>query len=75
MGDMGDPPGRMLDLLSLLQTRRSWGGEELATRLEVPPNRIALGGRSFGGRMCSLAVAEGVRAALSVSVIIAVGVG
>jgi predicted DNA-binding transcriptional regulator YafY len=32
---MGDTPGRMLKLLSLLQSRQSWGGEELAERLEV----------------------------------------
>jgi uncharacterized protein len=34
----------------------------LADRLAVPPTRIAVGGRSFGGRMCSLAVAEGLPA-------------
>lgn len=31
----------------------------LATRSGLPPARIALGGRSFGGRMCSVAVADG----------------
>jgi hypothetical protein len=31
----------------------------LAERLDVPPQRIAVGGRSFGGRMCSMAVADG----------------
>jgi len=36
---------------------------ELAGRLHVKPNRIALGGRSMGGRMGSLAVAEGLPAA------------
>ncbi|WP_200882128.1 helix-turn-helix transcriptional regulator [Nocardia brasiliensis] len=30
-----DLPARMLRLLSLLQTRRSWAGHELAERLEV----------------------------------------
>jgi len=35
----------------------------LAHRLSVGPGRIAVGGRSFGGRMCSLAVAEGMEAA------------
>src|SRR5579864_293305 len=35
----------------------------LADRLSVPLTRIAVGGRSFGGRMCSLAVAEGLTAA------------
>src|SRR6516165_8017508 len=34
----------------------------LAERLSVPPNRIVLGGRSFGGRMCSMAVADGLEA-------------
>jgi hypothetical protein len=33
----------------------------LADRLSVPAERIAIGGRSFGGRMCSLAAAEGLR--------------
>jgi hypothetical protein len=40
----------------------------LAARLDVPASRIALGGRSMGGRMCSLAVAEGVEAAALVLV-------
>jgi predicted alpha/beta-hydrolase family hydrolase len=35
----------------------------LAARLEVAPGRLALGGRSMGGRMCSMAVAEGLDAA------------
>jgi predicted alpha/beta-hydrolase family hydrolase len=33
----------------------------LAEQLAVPIGRIAIGGRSFGGRMCSLAAAEGLR--------------
>ena len=37
--------------------------EALAGRLDVPADRIALGGRSFGGRACSVAVAEGLPAA------------
>ena len=32
---------------------------ELADRLGVPTSRVAVGGRSMGGRMCSMAVAEG----------------
>ena len=40
----------------------------LAERLSVPPNRIVLGGRSFGGRMCSMAVADGLEAAALVLV-------
>ncbi len=35
----------------------------LAARTGVVPERIVLGGRSMGGRMCSLAVAEGLPAA------------
>jgi predicted alpha/beta-hydrolase family hydrolase len=40
----------------------------LAQRAGVGPERIALGGRSLGGRMCSMAVAEGQRAAALVLV-------
>ncbi|MEY2475877.1 MAG: uncharacterized protein QOG87_1192, partial [Actinomycetota bacterium] len=36
---------------------------ELAARADVAPAAIALGGRSMGGRMCSMAVAEGLPAA------------
>jgi hypothetical protein len=36
---------------------------ELADRLGVPTRRIAIGGRSMGGRMCSMAVAEGLEVA------------
>lgn len=35
----------------------------LAERTGAPPDRLLLGGRSMGGRMCSLAVAEGLPAA------------
>jgi predicted alpha/beta-hydrolase family hydrolase len=35
----------------------------LATRADVDPAAIVLGGRSMGGRMCSMAVAEGLPAA------------
>ena len=35
----------------------------LAARAGVDPSRLVLGGRSMGGRMCSLAVAEGLPAA------------
>jgi predicted alpha/beta-hydrolase family hydrolase len=40
----------------------------LAERLQVPVSEIAVGGRSFGGRMCSMAVAEGLDAAALVLV-------
>ena len=35
----------------------------LVAEARCRPNRLVLGGRSFGGRMCSLAVAEGLPAA------------
>ena len=35
----------------------------LAEKSGLPPERIVLGGRSMGGRMCSMAVAEGLPAA------------
>lgn len=37
--------------------------ETFSTRLGVPGTAVALGGRSMGGRMCSMAVAEGLPAA------------
>jgi predicted DNA-binding transcriptional regulator YafY len=40
MCDVGDTPGRMLELLSLLQSRHSWGGAELAERLEVTERTV-----------------------------------
>jgi predicted alpha/beta-hydrolase family hydrolase len=40
----------------------------LARRLGVPTGHIAVGGRSFGGRMCSLAVAGGLEVAALVLV-------
>ncbi|HUR76379.1 MAG TPA: alpha/beta family hydrolase [Acidimicrobiales bacterium] len=39
------------------------GAAELARRAHARPTSLALGGRSMGGRICSLAVAEGLRAA------------
>jgi hypothetical protein len=35
------------------------GGAALSASTGLAPERIALGGRSMGGRMCSMAVAEG----------------
>jgi predicted alpha/beta-hydrolase family hydrolase len=35
---------------------------ELVARAGIAPNALALGGRSFGGRMCSMAVADGLPA-------------
>jgi predicted alpha/beta-hydrolase family hydrolase len=37
--------------------------EALVAREAIDPGRLVLGGRSFGGRMCSMAVAEGLPAA------------
>ncbi|HMC39014.1 MAG TPA: YafY family protein [Acidimicrobiales bacterium] len=37
---MGDTPGRMLELLGLLQARASWSGAELAERLEVTERTV-----------------------------------
>ncbi|MGD0381379.1 MAG: alpha/beta family hydrolase [Acidimicrobiales bacterium] len=42
--------------------------ESLARTLGVAPRRVALGGRSMGGRMCSMAVAGGLPAAALVLV-------
>jgi hypothetical protein len=42
--------------------------DTLAERLDAPTGRIAIGGRSFGGRMCSLAAAEGLEVAALVLV-------
>lgn len=50
-----------------IETVRTAAGA-LAERLGVPVDRIAVGGRSFGGRMCSMAVAEGLEAAALVLV-------
>jgi hypothetical protein len=51
-----DPPALCIETIRAAAT-------ELAERLDVPIGRIALGGRSMGGRMCSMAVAEGLGAA------------
>lgn len=37
---MGDTPGRMLRLLSLLQSKPSWGGAELAARMKVTERTV-----------------------------------
>ncbi|HET6794330.1 MAG TPA: alpha/beta family hydrolase, partial [Acidimicrobiales bacterium] len=51
----------------LIDTVRSATGE-LAGRLGGPTARIAAGGRSMGGRMCSMAAAEGLAVAALVLV-------
>jgi uncharacterized protein len=50
-----------------IQTIRT-ATSELADRLGVPTSRVAVGGRSMGGRMCSMAVAEGLEVAALVLV-------
>ena len=40
MGSVGDTPGRMLELLGLLQARPSWSGSELAGRLEITERTV-----------------------------------
>jgi predicted alpha/beta-hydrolase family hydrolase len=37
--------------------------EEFVDELGLSPDRLVLGGRSYGGRMCSIAVAQGLPAA------------
>jgi uncharacterized protein len=56
-----DPPAVCIETI-----RRATS--ELADRLGVPTSRVAAGGRSMGGRMCSLAVAEGLEVAALVLV-------
>ena len=56
-----DPPAVCIDTVRVASTA-------LADRLGVDTSRIAVGGRSFGGRMCSMAVAEGLEAAALVLV-------
>jgi uncharacterized protein len=56
-----DPPAVCIDTVRAASTA-------LADRLGVNMSRIAAGGRSFGGRMCSLAVADGLVAAALVLV-------
>jgi hypothetical protein len=51
-----------------IQTIRT-ATSELARRLGVPISRVAIGGRSMGGRMCSMAAAEG----LEVAAIVLIG--
>jgi uncharacterized protein len=59
---------RAPDRPSVLIATVRHAAEELARALRVTPRRIALGGRSMGGRMCSMAVAEGLEAAALVLV-------
>ncbi len=53
------PPDRAPKLLAFLDEEVP----AIATRLGTEPGRLVLGGRSMGGRMCSMAVADGMPAA------------
>ena len=52
-------PDRAPVLLAAVQAAAA----ELVERAGFPPDRLVLGGRSMGGRICSMAVAEGLPAA------------
>lgn len=56
-----DPPAVCIETVRVATTA-------LAGRLSVATSRIAIGGRSFGGRMCSMAAAEGLEVAALVLV-------
>jgi predicted alpha/beta-hydrolase family hydrolase len=53
------PPDRAPKLLAALRDEAA----AFAAEAHIRPARLALGGRSMGGRMCSMAVAEGLPAA------------
>ena len=53
------PPDRAPKLIAAVVE----AAEAFATSLGAKPDRLVLGGRSMGGRMCSMAVAEGLPAA------------
>ena len=50
------------DRLPVLLVAVREGAADLSARTGVPPDRLVLGGRSMGGRICSLAVADGLPA-------------
>jgi predicted alpha/beta-hydrolase family hydrolase len=52
------PPDRAPKLIAAVRE----GAAELAERSGLAPDRLVLGGRSMGGRMCSMAIAEGLPA-------------
>ncbi|MGD0984943.1 MAG: alpha/beta family hydrolase [Acidimicrobiales bacterium] len=59
---------RAPDRQSVLVASVAAAARRLADDLGVSQDRVALGGRSMGGRMCSIAVAEGLAAAALVLV-------
>ncbi len=52
------PPDRAPKLVAAVRE----GAARLADRTGLAPDRLVLGGRSMGGRMCSMAIAEGLPA-------------
>jgi uncharacterized protein len=50
-----DPPKVCIDTIRMASAEMNERG--------IPPGRLAIGGRSMGGRMCSMAVAEGLEVA------------
>jgi len=59
---------RAPDRQSVLVATVVSAARQLAAEMGVPGRKLALGGRSMGGRMCSIAVAEGMAAAALVLV-------
>ena len=59
----GAPVGKTPDKPEVAIAHLRAQAAALADRAAVPPASIVLGGRSFGGRMCSMAVAQGLPAA------------
>ena len=59
---------RAPDRQSVLVSTVVEAARALAIDMDVPERKLALGGRSMGGRMCSIAVAEGLPAAALVLV-------
>ncbi|MCB0961391.1 MAG: dienelactone hydrolase family protein [Acidimicrobiales bacterium] len=58
------PPDRAPKLIASIVEEAA----DLCAEARIRPHRLALGGRSMGGRMCSMAVAEGLPAAALVLV-------
>jgi predicted alpha/beta-hydrolase family hydrolase len=54
---------RMPDPAPIAVAHLRAAAEQLVASAGVPAERLVLGGRSYGGRMCSMAVAEGLPAA------------
>jgi uncharacterized protein len=50
---------RAPDRPAVLERATREAADELARRSDLPPERVVLGGRSMGGRFCSMVVADG----------------